>query len=329
MKFFTIDMRRWQWVGIFTAVVIIAVLGVGVAVYVTTLSAPSLFPQGSMLAIANGQSLSAIAQTLQEHHLIRSSFWFTNAVLILGREHGVHEGTYYFPNKENVFMVAWRLTHADYQTNQVKTIIPNDATVSDIALVMQKNYPSFDTAQFLLLAQSKEGYLFPDTYYFGTDPSAPSVVTAMIDNFQRKISTASVSAALSQFNKPLSEVLTMASIVEREALTAQDQRIVAGILWKRLALHMPLDVDATLYYLTGRTSAQLTKADLASTSPYNTYTHVGLPPTPIGNPSLRAIMNTVTPITTNYLYFLSDATGAMHYAATLSEQHANQTKYLH
>lgn len=330
IKFSTIrHVRRWQWIMLIVAAILIFLVAIADIVYITLFSAPSLFPRGGVIAIDQGQSLSSIARTLQSNHLIRSTFWFTNAVLTLGREHGVQEGTYYFPQAENVFTVAWRLTHADYETEQIKTTVANDATVSDIAFTIKQNYPSFDTVHFLTLAQSKEGYLFPDTYYFGINPSAESIITAMNANFQRKISTASVTAALTTFGKPLAEVITMASIVEREALTTNDQRTVAGILWKRLAMGMPLDVDSTLYYLTGRSSVQLTRADLANPSPYNTYTHKGLPPTPIGNPSLNAIMNTLTPITTNYLYFLSGSDGTMHYATTLAGQHANEIKYLH
>ncbi len=331
LKFFITHirhLRRRYWILLGSVATIVVLGGIGGIIYITTLSAPPLFPRGGVISITNGQSLSSIVRMLQADHFIRSPFWFTNAVLFLGRERQVQEGDYYFSHPENVFMVAWRLTHADYETNQVKTTIPDDATVSDIALILKKNYPTFDTVHFLTIAQAHEGYLFPDTYYFGINPSAESVVTAMTANFQRKISTANAAAAITAFNKPLPEIITMASIVQHEALTSEDQRIVAGILWKRLAMNMPLDVDSTLYYITGKTSAQLTMADLASKSPYNTYTHKGLPPTPIGSPSLDAIINTVTPITTNYLYFLSDASGTMHYAATLAEQHNNQVKYV-
>lgn len=309
-----------------------AILFIGIAAsafYVTEIVPPVQFPSGNVVTIANGQSLSQIARGLTEEHLIRSSFWFVNAVLMIGRKHEVVAGNYYFPQPENVFTVAWRLTHGDYKTNQIKTTIPDDSSVNEIAFILKNNYPSFDTVHFLTIANSQEGYLFPDTYYFGPAPTPEDVVATMRANFEQKISLATTAAAITAFGKPLSEVITMASIVEREASTMHDRQIVAGILWKRLALGIPLSVDSTLYYLTGRTSSQLTTADLANKSPYNTYIHKGLPPTPIGNPSLDAIMATLTPIQTNYLYFLSDKTGTMHYAATLAGQHANQVKYLH
>ncbi len=296
--------------------------------YATTLRAPSLFPRGGVMAIAGGQSLSTIAKTLEQENLIRSPFWFVNAVLILGKEHEVVAGDYYFPQAENVFTLAWRLTRGNYQTEQAKTIITDDMSVSQIAVILKKIYPTFDTVHFITIATPKEGYLYPDTYYFGVVPSPEDVVTTMSANFERKISNATTAAAITAFDKPFSDVLNMASIVEREALTPTDRQIVAGILWKRLAMGMPLQVDATLYYITGRGSAELTTGDLANKSPYNTYTHKGLPPTPIGNPGLDAIMATLTPIKTDYLYFLSDTDGTMHYAATLNKQHANQALYL-
>lgn len=314
-------------IGVVVAILFISI--VASAFYVKEISSPVQFPRGNVITIANGQGLSQIAHGLTEEHLIRSSFWFVNAVLMIGRKHEVVAGDYYFPQPENVFTVAWRLTHGDYKTNQIKTTIPDDSSINQIAFILKNNYPSFDTVHFLTIAQSQEGYLFPDTYYFGPAPTPEDVVTIMHANFEQKISLATTAAAIIAFDKPLSEVITMASIVEREASTMRDQQIVAGILWKRLALGMPLSVDSTLYYLTGRTSSQLTTADLANKSPYNTYVHKGLPPTPIGSPNLDAIMADLTPIQTNYLYFLSDKTGTMHYAATLAGQHANQVKYLY
>jgi UPF0755 protein len=136
------------------------------------------------------------------------------------------------------------------------------------------------------------------------------------------------SAAITAFGKPQSQIIIMASILEKEAPDTKDREIISGILWKRISIGMPLQVDSVFPYIIGVNSLQLTKADLATTSPYNTYLYKGLPPGPISNPSLDAILAAAQPTKTNYLYYLSDLKGNMHYCATYACQLANQRKYL-
>jgi len=186
----------WQRRFIVGAAVIVGVIIIaGGLFYSTELRAPALFPRGSVVAIVGGQGLSTIAKTLQQENLIRSPFWFENAVLMLGREHQVVAGDYYFPKAENVFTLAWRLSHGDYQTEQAKSVITDDMSVSQIAVVLKKTYPNFDTVHFITVAASKEGYLYPDTYYFGVDPTPEDIVATMSANFERKISNATTAAA--------------------------------------------------------------------------------------------------------------------------------------
>ena len=117
-------------------------------------------------------------------------------------------------------------------------------------------------------------------------------------------------------------------MLEDEARTTTDRQIVAGILWKRLSLGMPLDVDSTVSYITGKPLDQLTTADLKIKSLYNTYLVAGLPPTPIDNPGLDSLSAAVSASTTPYLYYLSDKDGLMHYAVTFAEHQKNVAKYL-
>ena len=120
----------------------------------------------------------------------------------------------------------------------------------------------------------------------------------------------------------------MASLLEREVPLTYDRRVVAGILWKRIRLGMPLQVDAVFPYIIGKNSFNLTKSDLATDSPYNTYLYKGLPAGPIANPGLDAILAAVTPLPTSYLYYLSDKYGNLHYSATYEQHLANKHKYL-
>ncbi|MEI7513041.1 MAG: endolytic transglycosylase MltG, partial [bacterium] len=124
------------------------------------------------------------------------------------------------------------------------------------------------------------------------------------------------------------EIITMASIIEGEAMKDEDRKIIADILWRRIDIGMMLQVDTTFMYINGKASSEITKADLKINSPYNTYTHKGLPPTPISNPGIEAINSAMFPTANKYLYYLSDKDGVMHYAVTFAEHKKNKEKYL-
>ena len=127
----------------------------------------------------------------------------------------------------------------------------------------------------------------------------------------------------------MNEVIIMASIIEDEANgTLESKRIVSGILWKRLRLEMPLQVDAPFQYYNGKNSYTLTKEDLKEDHEYNTYTNKGLPPTAITNPGIDSIRAAITPTKTDYLYFLSDKKGNMYYAKNFEEHKINRELYL-
>jgi len=126
----------------------------------------------------------------------------------------------------------------------------------------------------------------------------------------------------------LHEVLTMASIIEKEVRTPEDMKLVSGVLWKRIEVGMPLQVDAPFIYYNGKNSYTLTKEDLSDDHEYNTYKNKGLPPTAITNPGLDSIRAAITPTNTEYLYFLSDKSGNMYYAKNFEGHKRNRELYL-
>jgi UPF0755 protein len=169
--------------------------------------------------------------------------------------------------------------------------------------------------------------LFPDTYYLLPNIEAKEVFTLMRDNFDKKIKE--LDLEIKKFNKPLVDIIKMASIVEEEGRTDFTRQMIAGILWRRLSIKMPLQVDAAFVYVNGKKDSKLiTLDDLKIDSPYNTYVYRGLPPTPISNPGLNSIRATITPVTSKYFFYLSDDDGEMHYAITHDEHVANKEKYL-
>ena len=184
----------------------------------------------------------------------------------------------------------------------------------------------FPAEDFIKLAQRKEGFLFPDTYEFYGHAKPEDVISKMKENFDRKLSPYLPEAE--REGKTLHEIIIMASLLEEEAKTTEDKKIVAGILWKRLGSGAALRVDATLTYVTGRASHELTDADLKLNSPYNTYRYPGLPLAPISNPGLETIDSALHPASSTYWFYLSDKDGKLHYARTFEEHKANRLKYL-
>ena len=174
-----------------------------------------------------------------------------------------------------------------------------------------------------------EGYLFPDTYFFKKDITAENIVERLVNNFNKKITSQMKEDILKQ-KKTLKEVVIMASLVEKEVQTDRDMQIVAGIFWRRLANKQKLQSDATLSYILGDKNDQHQGSDLKRDSPYNTYLYLGLPPTPICNPSLTAILATINPQISEYNYFLTATIKGekkVVYARNFSEHIANRKKY--
>ncbi|MES2436982.1 MAG: endolytic transglycosylase MltG [Patescibacteria group bacterium] len=323
MKFYRFK-KRW----ILSALAVLTGAIVVLSFYVFYFRAPSAFPDSTVVAVSDGKSLSSIASDLKNQNVIRSPFWFVNFVLFLKHERRVVAGEYYFDYPVNVYEVARKLTKGDFNVAQLKTTIPEGSTAFEISNIIKKNYPDFDTQKFLTLAQGKEGFLFPDTYKFGADVQPEKVISILTSTFDKKIQQQDIADAITASGRSVSDVIIMASILEGEARQTRTRQIVAGILWERIRLGIPLQVDTAFRYVNGKTTKDLTLADLKIDSPYNTYLYKGLTPTAISNPGLDSILSAVTPIQTEYLYFLTDDDGNMHYAETLEEHARNKNKYL-
>jgi UPF0755 protein len=300
----------------------------GMILYSVLLAAPAYFPTHTLLHVKKGTTLGVIASTLKEKHIINYATLFEIVASMYAKEGTIVAGEYSLEEPQNIITMARRLTRGDFEVARVKIRVEEGMSALQITNLLRNQLPDFDADAFYTQALPKEGKLFPDTYFFlpGDDPEL--LISAMVDNFNTHIREASLAAKSVTFGKPLDEVLTMASILEREASEEQDRRIISGILWRRIKNEMPLQVDAVFPYIIGKNTFTLTKSDLQTDSPYNTYTHKGLPPGPIGNPSIAAILATVTPLTTSYVYYLSDRQGNMHYATTYAQHLANKAKYL-
>jgi UPF0755 protein len=171
---------------------------------------------------------------------------------------------------------------------------------------------------------SLEGYLFPATYDVIYGTSAESQINTMLNTFEKQVIPKLPQTY--QNSTKLNDLIILASIVEKEARTTSDRRLVAGVFYNRLAKGMKLESDVTINYVTGRTATLA--SDLKIDSVYNSYLYKGLPPTPICNPSLDAILATANPEQSDYFFFIADKNGVVRYAKNFEEHNQNIQKYL-
>jgi len=293
--------------------------------YFLFLMPPKQFPLGQVITIEEGESLQSITNDLHDLHVIKSNFAFRTHVILLGGEKRVIAGDYLLDKKEGPGDLANRFVNGRFHLEVAKVTIPEGWNIYEISDYLGNTLINFNKNEFLSLVKEKEGYLFPDTYFVSRSTKPERIIERMNKNFYEKILTIS---GIATSTHSLEDIITMASIIEDEARTTESRKIIAGILWRRLSLGIPLQVDATFSYINGKGTFELTATDLKIDSPYNTYKYKGLPPGPINNPGIDAIIATVNPTTTKYLYFLSNKSGDMYYAKTFEEHKRNRELYL-
>lgn len=282
-------------------------------------------PGEKVVPIHMGTNLGQAGEDLKEAGVIRSPLLFK----IFGKVFSSHvvAGSYRFSGRENIISVFIRLHRGSFGVAAVKIQIREGLHREQIAHLLASRLGEFDAKEFMTLTEGKEGYLFPDTYYFPPTTNAEEAATILSESFNEK--TRSLRQASEAAGLSFHELVTMASLVEREAAIEKDKKLVAGILWKRIKLKIPLQVDAVFVYLLGRGSADLSLRDLALKSPYNTYVNLGLPPGPIANPGLESLEASLYYEDSPYLFYLSDSKNVIHYSVTFEEHVENKRKYIY
>lgn len=288
---------------------------------------PFTSPTDPIVTVTSGEPFSVIAQDLRDHNVITSPAIFRIAAMVAGGTTDIKAGTYRFDQKESLITVARRLITADYGIEPVRVVLPEGSTIYEMSRIFAQHLGPATAVQFREVGSQYEGSLFPDTYIILPTATSGELVSLLRTTFDDRTRDLRFQAAASSTHS-WNEILTMASILEEEVRSADDRRIVSGILWKRIEAGMPLQVDASFSYLFGKASADVTLDDIATDSPYNTYKFKGLPPGPITNPGLAAIEASLDPIESEYWFYLSDAYGTTHYARTYEEHLANKAKYI-
>lgn len=274
--------------------------------------------------VAKAEGVREIANQLKKDNLVKDPIVFFLLVRFrLNLDNRIQAGDHKLSPSMSAQEIAKALTQS---SNDEWITIPEGLRAQEIADILEKNIPSYQNSWRKAL-EDKEGYLFPDTYLIPKNADIKLVISILTNNFNAKFSELNT-------DKDKNEIVTVASLVEREAKYAQDRPLVASVIYNRLNLGMKLDIDATVQYVLGFQPDEkrwwkknLTLDDLKISSPYNTYRNAGLPPAPISNPGLAALKATVGPADTNYLYYISDKNGMNHYAATIEEHQANIRKY--
>lgn len=249
-------------------------------------------------------------------------------------------GKFYLPKNLTIPEIAEKLTKAFAE--EIKIVIPEgftleeiDARLTRIGLIEEnefldcvKNNCNFTEFKFLPEDRLKlEGYFFPATYSIIPDQfNIEKFSQQMLGAFSKRIET--LEPELSKSKRTLSEIVIMASILEKETRTSEERPIVADIFWRRLDTGMTIGADATVRYFTGKKTEAITVDDLLDDNPFNTRKHKGLTPHAICNPGMESLKSTLLPEANDFWYFLHDSKGNIHYAKTLDEHNKNKREYI-
>jgi UPF0755 protein len=284
-----------------------------------------------LLTVPVGSSLGQIAEKLEQRGLIRSKEAFKIYVKAAGAERSLKAGDYRLSAQMDVRQLLERLTTGELSYFTVT--FPEGTTIKDIARILAKkglvNEQDFvesvqnpDFAENYSDLTSKtgnpEGFLFPDTYRIAEGTSPEDIALMQIQRF-RQIFTPEMYEEAQRLKMTVAEVVTLASIIEKEAMLPEERPIISAVFHNRLRLKRPLESCATVQYALGYHKPVLTYADLEIDSPYNTYRHAGLPPAPIANPGLDSILAALYPAEVDYLYFVAKNDGSHVFSKTYNE----------
>jgi len=295
--------------------------------------------ESKIFSVEKGQNLFQISENLEKEGLIKNRFIFDFYVLLKGDQRKLQAGKYELNPSMNVAKIAKKIILGE--TFKIKVTIPEGFTIEQIENELSLNWRRPGLRQFLAEefknefnflkdAPNKanlEGFLFPDTYFFEPDANDEEIVRKFLANFDKKL-TQDLRGEIKEQKKTIFDIVTMASLIEKEVKTQEDKKLVSGILWKRLKNRIPLQVDATITYITGKQTTRISKEETQLDSPYNTYKYLGLPIGPISNPGFDSILASIYPQNNDYWYYLSIPEGKTIFSKTLEEHNIAKAKYL-
>lgn len=341
---------RWRkfWTALAVIIVVVAAAGSGAAYYVHGLFQPMKAGEAVEIVIPSGTGSAGIAALLEEKGIIRSKLAYAAYLKYKKQGHRFQAGRYELAPGMTLEQLTDKLNRGDViKEETVRFTIPEGYTVAQIAdKLEQEGFINKDI--FLQLAEEKrdwpfswtaaipedgnlrsrlEGYLFPETYEMKKDSTEEEILMRMLSEWERKLKLLPEDweARMEERNQSLHELLTVASLIEREVVVDDERPVVAGIIYNRLDIKMPLQIDATIQYLFDTPKERLFEKDLQLESPYNTYLNAGMPPGPIASPGLDSIKAALFPEETSYLFYVTkkDGSGRHLFAETFEEHKKN------
>lgn len=310
------------------AILAVSAIGGGVAffAYNNKYGAPQKGSAVERIVVNLGTSESELIPKLKEQGYIKSEEAFAIVLKKKGWEGKIMPGAYNVSKS----MTAWQL--ADVLANksaQKWAIVPEGLRKEEVAGIVQEALGWSDAEKANFIAQSREGYLFPDTYLLDVDADGNDVILRMENRFNER--TAELFELAAKENIRNDTLIVLASIIQREAAGKNDMPIIASVIWNRWLKDMPFQIDATVQYAMGMQGdwwPNIKQEDYGFDSPYNTYLHKGRPPDPICNPGVDAISAVINPPESEYLYYLHGTDGQIHPAKTYEEHLENIDEFL-
>ncbi len=286
-----------------------------------------------------GSSVAEIAARLRAAGVVPDTWTFRLAARLSGAERRLKAGEYRFADPATPFEVIDRLERGDVFRRPIT--FPEGLTIAEMGvlaeradLVAARDFAraAADGSRIQRLdpdARTLEGYLFPSTYTFARRAEATTVIEAMLAEFDRALDARLREAAVAR-RMSVREVVTLASLIEKETARAEERPVVSAVYHNRLAIGMPLQCDPTVIYalmLAGTWNGNIQRVHLQMDSPYNTYRYAGLPPGPIASPGRASLEAAVFPADARYLYFVSRNDGTHVFAETLAEHNRNVDRW--
>ena len=293
-------------------------------------------PPSKVVVISEGSTFQQVANLLERERLIKSRSAFVLLGKALEADRKIHPGEYELNAAMSPADILSKLLAGRVVLHSVT--IPEGYTIGQIADVLALSQVT-DRAEFVRLARDKafvkslgisaeslEGYLYPDTYRFARLTSAKDVIRTMVDQLGQ-VMTAEWQARAKDLHLTVHEVLTLASVIEKETGAGNERPQISSVFHNRLKKKIPLQSDPTVIYGLPNFDGNLHKKDLSHPSPYNTYRRAGLPPGPIASPGAQSIRAALYPVSSSYLFFVSKNDGTHQFSATLVEHNKAVEKY--
>jgi len=314
-----------------------AMLFLGLQAWWILTPTPALRSGPRIVEIPAHRGFLEVARQLDDAGVIRSPLGFMLLTVVRGSIRSLKAGEYQIPQGANTLAVLALIEGG--QVLQHNIVFREGSTVAELArqLENERLARADDILRvardglFLrtieIQADSVEGYLFPDTYQFVKGMMPEEILARMVTRLRERISPDILAAAQAR-DLSMHRLLTLASIIEKEAVERREMPLISAVFWNRLKLDMPLQADPTVQYGVGKDRQRLTREDLLADTPFNTYRRPGLPPGPIASPSLPAIHAAANPAAASYLYFVATGDERRHrFSSTLAEHNAAVAQY--